>query len=291
MGLAVLGLFAEVARARPLVCVLDDAQWLDRASAQVLAFVARRLLAESVAMIFAVRESPTAEQPEVPELAGLAELPISGLPDDDARLLLTSTYRGPVDAPVLDRVLAEAGGNPLALLELPRGFAPSELAGGFGLLERQQATGLDRAEFPTAGRATPSRDTAAAARGRRGTGRRPGARPAGGRTTRHPRRDSCTAGGGGGPGRVRDAGAVPSSALALGDLPRRPTRRTPSRARGARARSPTRRPIRIGARGTTPKLPPGPTRTSPPNWNAPLIGHVRGADWPRRPHSSSVRQS
>jgi AAA ATPase domain len=134
VGLAVLGLFAEAARDRPLVCVLDDAQWLDRASAQVLAFVARRLLAESVAMIFAVRESPTAEQPEVPELAGLAELPITGLPEDEARLLLTSTYRGPVDAPVLDRVLAEAGGNPLALLELPRGFAPTELAGGFGLL-------------------------------------------------------------------------------------------------------------------------------------------------------------
>ncbi len=147
VGLAVLGLFAEVARARPLVCVLDDAQWLDRASAQVLAFVARRLLAESVAMIFAVRESPTTEQPEVPELAGLAELPISGLPDDDARLLLTSTYRGPVDAPVLDRVLAEAGGNPLALLELPRGFAPSELAGGFGLSSGSRRPGWIERSF------------------------------------------------------------------------------------------------------------------------------------------------
>ena len=134
LGLAVLGLFAEVARERPLVCVLDDAQWLDRESAQVLAFVARRLLAESVGMIFAVRESGTGHGPDVPELAGLAELLVTGLPEQEARELLTSAYRGPVDAPVLDRILAEARGNPLALLELPRGFAPTELAGGFGLL-------------------------------------------------------------------------------------------------------------------------------------------------------------
>jgi DNA-binding CsgD family transcriptional regulator len=140
VGLAVLGLFAEVARSRPLVCVLDDAQWLDRASAQLLAFVARRLLAESVAMIFAVRESGTADQPEVPELTGLAELPITGLPEDDARLLLASTYRGPVDASVLDRVLAEARGNPLALLELPQGLHAAQLAGGFALPDTSPLT-------------------------------------------------------------------------------------------------------------------------------------------------------
>jgi DNA-binding CsgD family transcriptional regulator len=133
VGLALLGLFAEVARDRPLVCVMDDAQWLDHASAQVFAFVARRLQAESVAMVFAVRESTTTQEPELAELAGLNELPVTGLPDDEARSLLTSAYRGPVDAPVLDRILAEAQGNPLALLELPRGFAPTELAGGFGL--------------------------------------------------------------------------------------------------------------------------------------------------------------
>ena len=134
VGLAVLGLFAEVAQQRPLVCVVDDAQWLDRASAQVLAFVGRRLLAESVAMIFAVRESLAAQdQPEVPELAGLAELLIIGLPDGDARALLVTAYPGPVDERVLERVLTETRGNPLALLELPRGFTPRELAGGFGL--------------------------------------------------------------------------------------------------------------------------------------------------------------
>jgi predicted ATPase len=95
VALAVLGLLAEAAQERPLVCVIDDAQWLDRASAQVLAFVARRLLAESVAMVFAVRESTTEQDlPEVPEVAGLSELRISGLPDEDARTLLVSCWNG-----------------------------------------------------------------------------------------------------------------------------------------------------------------------------------------------------
>ncbi|WP_433288227.1 helix-turn-helix transcriptional regulator [Pseudonocardia sp. CA-142604] len=137
VGMAVLGLFAEAARERPLVCVVDDAQWLDRASAQVLGFVARRLLAESVAIVFAVRESTTGrERSEVPELDGLAEVLVTGLPDEDARALLLSEHRGPVDERVLERVLAETQGNPLALLELPRGFTPTELAGGFGLSGR-----------------------------------------------------------------------------------------------------------------------------------------------------------
>jgi DNA-binding CsgD family transcriptional regulator/tetratricopeptide (TPR) repeat protein len=133
LGLAVLGLLADVARDRPLACLIDDAQWLDRASARVLGFVARRLQAESVAMIFAVRESATGQEPAAPALSGLPELRVLGLPDDDARSLLMSAYRGPVDVPVLDRIIAEARGNPLALRELPRGFAPVELAGGFRL--------------------------------------------------------------------------------------------------------------------------------------------------------------
>ncbi|GAA1236571.1 helix-turn-helix transcriptional regulator [Pseudonocardia alaniniphila] len=130
VGLAVLGLFAEVARERPLVCVVDDAQWLDRASAQVLAFVARRLQAESVAIVFAVRDSISGEESvEEPELAGLPEVEVIGLPEDDARALLRFAHCGPVDERVREQVLAEAQGNPLALLELPRGFTPSELAG------------------------------------------------------------------------------------------------------------------------------------------------------------------
>ena len=132
LGLAVLGLFAEVARERPLLCLIDDAQWLDRASAQVLGFAARRLGAESVAMILAVCAG--AAEAEVPELAGLAEVEVTGLPDEDARALLALAFPGPVDDSVLDRIIAESQGNPLALLELPRGFTPAELAGGFGLL-------------------------------------------------------------------------------------------------------------------------------------------------------------
>jgi DNA-binding CsgD family transcriptional regulator len=153
VALAVLSLLAEAARARPLVCIVDDAQWLDRASAQVLAFVARRLMAESVAMIFAVRDLPTAEPAEVPELAGLAELPITGLPDGDARSLLMSSYRGPFDARVVARVLDEARGNPLALLELPHGLAAAQLAGGFALPDTSPLT--SRIEFSFLARLEP----------------------------------------------------------------------------------------------------------------------------------------
>src|SRR6201994_2215421 len=130
LGLAVLTLLADAAEERPLLCVVDDAQWLDRASAQVLAFVARRLLAEPVGLIFVARE--TGE-----ELRGLPELEVQGLPDGDARALLSAVVRFRLDDQVRERVLAEARGNPLALLELPRGVSPTQLAGGFGLLEAQ----------------------------------------------------------------------------------------------------------------------------------------------------------
>ena len=128
VGLAVLGLLSEAAGKRPLLCLVDDAQWLDRASAQALAFVARRLVVESVVMLFAVREP-------IRELAGLPELVVEGLRDPDARELLTSVVLGPLDQRVADQLVAEARGNPLALLELPRGLAPADLAGGFGLPE------------------------------------------------------------------------------------------------------------------------------------------------------------
>jgi DNA-binding CsgD family transcriptional regulator len=127
VGLATLGLLAAVAEERPLVCVIDDAQWLDRASAQALAFVARRLLAEPVAVVFAVRDSDP-----VGELAGLPEMAVGGLADADARALLRSVIRGPLDERVRERIVAETRGNPLALLELPRGLTQVELAGGFG---------------------------------------------------------------------------------------------------------------------------------------------------------------
>jgi DNA-binding CsgD family transcriptional regulator len=126
IGLAVLGLLSDAAGKRPLVCLVDDQQWLDGASAQVLAFVARRLEAESVGLVFAAR--PVGE-----ELAGLPELVVEGLRDGDARVLLDSVFTGPLDARVRDQFIAETRGNPLALLELPRGLRPAELAGGFGL--------------------------------------------------------------------------------------------------------------------------------------------------------------
>jgi DNA-binding CsgD family transcriptional regulator/tetratricopeptide (TPR) repeat protein len=127
VGLAVLSLLADVAEEGPLLCLVDDAQWLDRVSAQTLAFVARRLLAESVAVVFAVRE-PTDHY----ELAGLDELVLDGLSNHDAHALLDSVISGPVDERVRERVVAETRGNPLALLELPRGLTAAELAFGFG---------------------------------------------------------------------------------------------------------------------------------------------------------------
>ena len=128
VGLAVLSLLADVAEDQPLVCVVDDAQWLDQASAQALAFVARRLLAEPVALVFATRTGGPKQG-----LEGLPELPVRGLSDVDARGLLGAALRGPLDEAVRDRIVAESRGNPLALLELPRGLTPAELAGGFGL--------------------------------------------------------------------------------------------------------------------------------------------------------------
>ena len=130
VGLGVLNLLSEVAEEQPLVWVVDDAQWLDKASALSLAFVARRLLAESVGLVFAVREPSNLR-----ELAGLPELMVEGLDDDDARALLDSALPGRLDEQVRDRVVAESRGNPLALLELPRGLRPAELGGGFGLLD------------------------------------------------------------------------------------------------------------------------------------------------------------
>ena len=134
VALAVLSLLSEVAGERPLVCVIDDQQWLDRASAQALGFAARRLAADPVGLVFAAR---------IPgeELAGLPELAVEGLAEGDARVLLDSALTGPLDTRVRDQIVAEARGNPLALLELPRGMTPAELAGGFGLPGAGSLTG------------------------------------------------------------------------------------------------------------------------------------------------------
>jgi DNA-binding CsgD family transcriptional regulator len=134
VGLAVLGLLADVAEQQPLVCLIDDEQWLDRSSAQVLGFVARRLVAESVGLIFAARIPSS-------DLAGLPQLAVEGLRATDAQALLDAVVVGPLDSRVRDQIVAETGGNPLAMLELPRGLTAQELAGGFGFLDAVRLAG------------------------------------------------------------------------------------------------------------------------------------------------------
>ena len=124
VGLAVLGLLSEAAAERPLICMVDDEQWLDRASAQALGFAARRLAADPVGVVFPAR---------VPgrDVTGLPELEVGGLQDHDARALLDSVLTGPLDTRVREQIIADTHGNPLALLELPRGLTAAQLAGGF----------------------------------------------------------------------------------------------------------------------------------------------------------------
>jgi DNA-binding CsgD family transcriptional regulator len=132
VGLAALTLVAQAAEQQPLVCIIDDAQWLDLVSAQMVAFVARRLLAERVALVCAARPGI-----EDSVLGGLPALPVGGLRDNDARLLLLGNVHSPLDAAIADRIIAESHGNPLALLELPRTWGTADLAGGFGLPGRR----------------------------------------------------------------------------------------------------------------------------------------------------------
>ena len=128
VGLAVLTLMADAAERQPLVCIVDDVQWLDQASAQILGFVARRLLAERIALVCATRTDMGDEA-----LAGLPELSVDGLGDSDARALLLDNVYGPPDAAVCDQIVTDSHGNPLDLLELPRSWNVAGLAGGFGL--------------------------------------------------------------------------------------------------------------------------------------------------------------
>ena len=140
VGLALLSLLSDVAEERPLLGVVDDAQWMDQASAQALAFAARRLFAEPVGLVFAAREAAE-------ELRGLPELEVRGLGNGDARELLGSVVRFRLDERVRDRIVAETRGNPLALLELPRGFTATQLAGGFGLVGEHALSGRIQESF------------------------------------------------------------------------------------------------------------------------------------------------
>ena len=136
VGLATLTLLADVAEQQPLVCIVDDAQWLDQASAQTLGFVGRRLLAERIALVCAARSGIGDHV-----LAALPAFPVGGLGDRDARALLLENVHGPLDAAVCDQIVAECHGNPLALLELPRTWGAAGLAGGFGPLGNEPVAG------------------------------------------------------------------------------------------------------------------------------------------------------
>ena len=165
VGLAVLSLLADAADEQPLMCVVDDAQWLDVVSAQTLAFVGRRLLAERVGLVLAMRDFADEQ-----ELDGLPALAIEGLSGDDARVLLDATILGPLDERVRERILAESGGNPLALLELPRG--PVTGVDGSGLPGDLPLAGRIEQGFVRQLRAAPGRDAPAVAAGGGGAGRR-----------------------------------------------------------------------------------------------------------------------
>jgi DNA-binding CsgD family transcriptional regulator len=140
VGLALLGLLSQLASEQPILCVVDDAQWLDRESAQAFAIAARHLSSENIAFLFGARTIPTV-------LNGLPSLAVFALGPADARALLRSTLPDPFDEHVFERILAETRGNPLALLELPRGLTPAELAGGFNLPASVPMAGRIEASF------------------------------------------------------------------------------------------------------------------------------------------------
>ena len=264
VGLAILGLLAEAATDRPLLCVVDDAQWLDRASAAALSIVARRLTAENVVLLVAARELGAT-------FAGLPELTVRGLGRTEARTLLETVLSAPVDGQVLDRVVVETGGNPLALLELPRGLSPAQLAGGFGLpaavplhasIEERLRPPIQRAMRRSSGgprntsvsvsprRSLPSRKASLSSPRRSRSGIRLCAR-------------RCT------------AWLEPTS--------------------GARriAQSPCRlirASIRIGGPGTGPRVRRCPTRMSPATSSGPPRGRRRGAALPRPRRSWNARR-
>ena len=281
VALATLTLLAETAEQQPLICLVDDAHWLDAASAQIVGFVARRLLAERIAMVCAARTDLGDHA-----LAGLPELPVSGLGTSDARALLLENVHGPLDAVVCDQIVAESHGNPLALLELPRTWDHADLAGGFGLPASRPVAGkIERSysrrlrELPAdtrllllAAAAEPQGDRVLLAPGSRSAGSRPGGRRSrSGRAAAHgrPRGSSSP---------TRSSGPPPTA--------QRPST-TGSESTSRSRRRPTPRRTRIGARGTALARRWGRARTSPPSWSARPGERRRAAGSPRPLRSCS----
>jgi hypothetical protein len=222
VALAVLWLLSEAAQKRPLLCMVDDAQWLDRASAQALAFLARRLVAEPVVMVFATRE-PGAE------LEGLPELAVEGLPVRAARELLRSVIPGRLDMQVADQIVAETGGNPLALLELPRGLSRAQLAAGFGWVGAASLSNRIEETFRQRLAVLPENTQGRGGRSERRSGV---GGPRGGAT--RDRRPGARAGGIGRFDQNRRPGPVSPSAGALGGVPGGDTGSTSAGTQGAR---------------------------------------------------------
>ncbi len=166
VGLGALSLLSAAGSTKPLLGVVDDVQWLDRASAQALGVVARRLDADAVALLLAGRDPA-----ELKELSGIGELHVEGLAEADARALLASALPGRVDEQVMERIIAETEGNPLALIELPQGLTPRELAGGFRPAREAGSAGSDREELPPPPRGPAGRHAHAPPGGRGRAGR------------------------------------------------------------------------------------------------------------------------
>ena len=276
-----LSLLSAVSEEGPLFCVVDDAQWLDRASAQVLGFVARRLLAESVMLVFATRLPGQ-------ELLGLPELEVTGLRDADARALLDSVTPSRLDQRIRDRIIAETRGNPLALLELPRGLTMTQMAGGLGLMRADTLPGRIEQSFVTRVEALPAatRQLLLVA----------AAEPVGDPVLmwRAAERLGVTADAGVATGTSRTAvdrrsGHLPPPPGPLGRLPRGhpPPTAGPHTLRWHR--SPTSGSIPIVAPGTWPPPRPVPTRQSPRSSSAPPNARRRVVAWRlQRPSSSDL---
>ena len=283
VGLAVLSLLSEAAGERPLVCVMDDAQWLDQASAQALAFAARRLASASRCWCCSPRGSPPRT------LAGCPNCWSVGLRAADARELLDSALRWPMDDRVRDQIVAETRGNPLALVDLPRGLSPRpSWPAASGCRRRCRCpAGSSRSSAGRSGGATRADPAAAGGRGGRAD-RRPGAVAAGRRTAGHLGSGRRDAGGARRAVRVRCPGAVPASAGPLGGLPVRlacgPAAGTPRPGGGHRS----------AGRPGPPRLAPGPGRAGARRGcgrRARAVGQAgprRAAGWPPPPRSSSA---
>ena len=286
VGLAALTLLTDAAAERPVLCLVDDAQWLDQVSVEVLGFIARRLYADRVGMLFTVREG----EGQAAALAGLPELVLGGLPEEVGGELLATSAGARVDARVIAQVVTGVAGNPLALVELAGELTAEELSGAVPLswplrfggrleelyLARVRALPADAQTLLAGGGGRPDRGSCAGGEGGRAAGDRSG----GGRGRRDPAA-----------GVVAAAGAVPASADPVGGLLRGPGGDAAPRACRAGRRSPTRTLTRTGGPGTWPRPRRNPTRMSPRSLNAPRAGHRPAADWPPLRRSWNARRS